>query len=210
MVDALLQIELARAALGDALQAPLERRRAARHCRQPRQGALCARGARGLPPRRPVPRRHRLHRRVRCRPLPEARWHASSWLGNAAAHRLRHLRLAAAGGARPCRRRRPLPARGARDFPHDADWAAMSDEAFRAMVRGVLPRGTTRRSCATCRAACTGTRSRTGTSRSRARAGSRRPGRGSTAAWALAPDKLLAFIEEQERLRRARACPTRA
>ena len=55
----------------------------------------------------------------------------AGWLGNAPAHRARFLRL---GGAAPSAARQERP--DATEFPRDADWAAMDEAQFRATVRG--------------------------------------------------------------------------
>lgn len=55
----------------------------------------------------------------------------AGWLGNAPAHRARFLRL---GGAAPAAARAPLA--DATEFPREADWAAMDEAQFRATVRG--------------------------------------------------------------------------
>ncbi len=58
--------------------------------------------------------------------------HLSTWLGNARAHMRRHHRLlremASTAASEP-------PSWGEGDYPRDADWAAMDDGDFRAMLR---------------------------------------------------------------------------
>jgi alkylation response protein AidB-like acyl-CoA dehydrogenase len=58
----------------------------------------------------------------------------SAWLGNVTAHQRRYAALAEA----PSRTEEPVPWSG--EFPHSADWSAMSEADFRRMVRAFLQR----------------------------------------------------------------------
>ena len=64
----------------------------------------------------------------------------SSWLGGAAAHRLRYMRAAesADDGARA--QGKPTELQGAEEAPSHADWASMDESQFRALVRGFFQR----------------------------------------------------------------------
>lgn len=58
--------------------------------------------------------------------------HLSGWLGNAAAHRQRYFALQ----PRAANEAADANANAARDFPRDADWDGMPEAQFRAMLRG--------------------------------------------------------------------------
>ena len=80
-------------------------RRAARHRRQPRQGAVCTCRIRGLPPGSAVPRGHGLHGRMRCRPLPQACVACIELAGQCRRASPAPPAAAATGCARRCRQR---------------------------------------------------------------------------------------------------------
>ncbi len=134
MVDALLQLELAAAGLHQALQAPAGDA-AALALAASRAKARCAHAANHIC-RLAVQFHGAMGYTDECDVglyLKRA-LHLSAWLGNAAAHRLRYLRLLredSPSGVEPQTASSP-----ATKFPRDADWSAMSDEDFRRTVRG--------------------------------------------------------------------------
>ena len=134
MVDALLQLELAAAGLGEALQAPTDDA-AALALAASRAKARCAHAALHIG-RLAVQFHGAMGYTDECDVglyLKRA-LHLSAWLGNAAVHRLRYLRLLREdrGSGEAPQRADKAPT----EFPHDADWAAMSDPEFRRIVRG--------------------------------------------------------------------------
>lgn len=194
MVDALLQLELAAAGLHEALRAPAGDSTAlAREAS--RAKARCAHAALHIA-RLAVQFHGAMGYTDECDVglyLKRA-MHLSSWLGNAASHRLRYLRLLRedSPGAEP-QTASPPPV----EYSRDADWAAMNDETFRRIVRGFFQthypphlRNVSRRAHWPEIKEWYLTLSRQGWL---------------APAWpkayggmALPPDKLLAFIEEQE------------
>ncbi|HUD34255.1 MAG TPA: acyl-CoA dehydrogenase family protein, partial [Variovorax sp.] len=199
MVDALLQLELARSGLAEALDVRVEDAQALAVAAS-RAKARCSHAALHIT-RLAVQLHGAMGYTDECEVglyLKRA-MHLSGWLGNAAAHRLRHLRLTDAlrDDAPPAARPQPASTAGTTEFPRDADWAAMGDAEFRAIVRGFFEahypprlRNLSRRVHWPEIKDWYLTLSRQGWL---APAWPREHG-----GMALAPDKLMAFIEEQE------------
>ncbi|RZM04273.1 MAG: acyl-CoA dehydrogenase [Variovorax sp.] len=138
MVDALLQLELASAGLAEALQADPDDA-VSLAVAASRAKARCSHAALHIA-RLAVQFHGAMGYTDECDVglyLKRA-MHLSGWLGNAAAHRLRHARLVDAlrddgppdAGLRLGTTAAPV------EFPREADWAAMGDAEFRAIVRG--------------------------------------------------------------------------
>ncbi|MGI4778365.1 MAG: acyl-CoA dehydrogenase [Janthinobacterium lividum] len=139
MVDALLQLELAQSGLAEALDVQIDDA-VALAIAASRAKARCAQAALHIG-RLAVQFHGAMGYTDECDVglyLKRA-MHLSGWLGNAAAHRLRHVRLLDAlrdDGVRHDRPERTTSPAAPADFPRDADWAAMDDAEFRAIVRG--------------------------------------------------------------------------
>ena len=192
-VDAYIQTELAAACIADALEA-LERGHVPIGAAASRIKARCAHAARiDHAPCDPVSRRDRLHRRARRRPVLQARARPRELAGR--------YRRAPAALFRPQPREAKQQGRSAdvrrvsarRGLGEDVRRRVPADGAR--VLRAALPAAPAPHAVPR----CTGTRSRSGTSPS-SRQGWIAP------AWpkafggmALPPDKLIAFIEEQER-----------
>lgn len=143
MVDALLQLELAAAGLQEALTAPMDNsaeNATALAAAASRAKARCTHAALHIG-RLGVQFHGAMGYTDECDIglyLKRA-MHLSGWLGNAAAHRLRYVRLLGllrgdgstrVGQAQPEQPAAPV------QFPRDADWAGMTDTEFRGIVRG--------------------------------------------------------------------------
>ena len=139
MVDALLQLELAAAGLQEALAAPIETA-VALAAAASRAKARCAHAALHIG-RLGVQFHGAMGYTDECDIglyLKRA-MHLSGWLGNAATHRLRYVQLLGLlrdDVSTQFSDSQPESTGVPGQFPHDADWAGMSETKFRAVVRG--------------------------------------------------------------------------
>jgi alkylation response protein AidB-like acyl-CoA dehydrogenase len=139
MVDALLQLELAAAGLQEALTAPMDNVTALAAAAS-RAKARCVHAALHIC-RLGVQFHGAMGYTDECDIglYLKRVMHLSGWLGNAAVHRLRYVQLLGLlrhDVSPRVSHSQSGQAAASVQFPHDADWAAMSDTEFRGIVRG--------------------------------------------------------------------------